>query len=203
MDVAKVGNSPISPPALTTNVTPAKDWSERATPRAQTRHDFEESEQRTRSSSLEGTQLGVNCYLGGSANHSLRYPRRYTNVKLLRTGRCLPTGASRLIRQQVLSAIKKLKSVLCEQPSPNAGHCAILWLVLVTLIENGFSDRTRTRSRRMPGGPAGGCARSYMIRAMMITHCRSTRLSISVETSARLFLKCACATTVSRIRSCE
>ncbi|KAJ5300554.1 uncharacterized protein N7443_005556 [Penicillium atrosanguineum] len=55
VDVAKVGNSPISPPPLTTNVTPAKDWSERATPRAQTRHDFEESERLMRSSSLEGT----------------------------------------------------------------------------------------------------------------------------------------------------
>ncbi|KAJ6104195.1 hypothetical protein N7523_010515 [Penicillium sp. IBT 18751x] len=47
VDVAKVGNSPISPPPLSTNVTPAKDWSERATPRAQTRHDFEDSERRT------------------------------------------------------------------------------------------------------------------------------------------------------------
>lgn len=59
VDVAKVGNSPISPPPLTTNVTPAKDWSERATPRAQTRYDFEESERRTRSSSLEGILLGM------------------------------------------------------------------------------------------------------------------------------------------------
>ncbi|KAJ5175505.1 uncharacterized protein N7482_001382 [Penicillium canariense] len=52
----KIGASPISPPPLTTSVSPAKDWSDRATPRAQTRQEFEESERRTRSSSLEGTR---------------------------------------------------------------------------------------------------------------------------------------------------
>ncbi|KAJ5810531.1 uncharacterized protein N7503_002749 [Penicillium pulvis] len=50
----KIGNSPISPPPLTTTVAPPQDWSERATPRAQTRHEFEGSGRRTRSSSLEG-----------------------------------------------------------------------------------------------------------------------------------------------------
>jgi hypothetical protein len=48
------GNSPISPPPLTTSLSLANDCSERATPRAQTRHEFEEFERRTRSSSLEG-----------------------------------------------------------------------------------------------------------------------------------------------------
>ncbi|KAJ5632215.1 hypothetical protein N7490_008554 [Penicillium lividum] len=52
----RIGNSPISPPPLTTTVAPPKDWAERATPRAQTRHEFEESERRTRSSSLEGDE---------------------------------------------------------------------------------------------------------------------------------------------------
>ncbi|KAJ6084459.1 hypothetical protein N7486_011259 [Penicillium sp. IBT 16267x] len=50
----KIGNSPISPPPLTTAVAPPQDWAERATPRAQTRHEFEGSGRRTRSSSLEG-----------------------------------------------------------------------------------------------------------------------------------------------------
>ncbi|KAJ5929708.1 hypothetical protein N7454_006658 [Penicillium verhagenii] len=60
--VRKIGNSPISPPPLTTSVAPPKDWSERATPRAQTRHEFEESERRTRSSSLEGDNLFYNSW---------------------------------------------------------------------------------------------------------------------------------------------
>ncbi|CAG8006545.1 unnamed protein product [Penicillium olsonii] len=46
-------SSPISPPPLSTSLSLASDCPERATPRAQTRHDFEESERRTRSSSLE------------------------------------------------------------------------------------------------------------------------------------------------------
>jgi hypothetical protein len=40
------GETPISPPALTTALTPAKDWSERATPRAQTRQEVEEFDKR-------------------------------------------------------------------------------------------------------------------------------------------------------------
>ncbi|KAJ5233429.1 uncharacterized protein N7469_005195 [Penicillium citrinum] len=51
---SRVSNSPISPPLLTTSVTPVKDW-DRATPRAQTRNEFDEIERRTHSSSLEGT----------------------------------------------------------------------------------------------------------------------------------------------------
>ncbi|CAG8304369.1 unnamed protein product [Penicillium salamii] len=47
-------SSPISPPPLTTSLSLGSDCPERATPRAQTRHEFEESERRTRSSSLEG-----------------------------------------------------------------------------------------------------------------------------------------------------
>ncbi|KAL4951818.1 hypothetical protein BDW69DRAFT_186037 [Aspergillus filifer] len=47
-------NSPISPPPLTTSIEPAKDWSERATPRAQTRQDFDELDRRSHSSNLEG-----------------------------------------------------------------------------------------------------------------------------------------------------
>jgi hypothetical protein len=48
------GYSPISPPPLTTSVDSTLDCSERATPRAQTRHEFEEIDRHTRSSSLEG-----------------------------------------------------------------------------------------------------------------------------------------------------
>ncbi|KGO77105.1 hypothetical protein PITC_023470 [Penicillium italicum] len=47
-------NSPISPPPLTTSLSLDNDCTERATPRAQTRHEFEEFERRTRSSSLQG-----------------------------------------------------------------------------------------------------------------------------------------------------
>ncbi|KAL4801881.1 hypothetical protein BDV18DRAFT_154541 [Aspergillus unguis] len=46
-------NSPLSPPPLTTSIEPATDWSERATPRAQTRQDFDEIDRRTHSSNLE------------------------------------------------------------------------------------------------------------------------------------------------------
>ncbi|KAJ5312916.1 hypothetical protein N7508_003746 [Penicillium antarcticum] len=55
----KKGNSPISPPPLTTTVDPTFDFSERATPRAQTRHEFEEFDRRTRSSSLEDIPEGL------------------------------------------------------------------------------------------------------------------------------------------------
>ncbi|KAL4934965.1 hypothetical protein BDV06DRAFT_141464 [Aspergillus oleicola] len=52
-------NSPISPPPLTTSIQPAKDWSERATPRAQTRQDFDEFDKRSHSSNLEDIPEGV------------------------------------------------------------------------------------------------------------------------------------------------
>ncbi|CAL5869334.1 uncharacterized protein PFLUO_LOCUS3563 [Penicillium psychrofluorescens] len=54
----RYGHSPVSPPPLTTTITAAKDWSDRATPRAQTRHEFEEAGRRTRSSSLEDIPEG-------------------------------------------------------------------------------------------------------------------------------------------------
>lgn len=54
----KLANSPVSPPPITTSITPVKDWSERATPRAQTRQEFDPFDQerfkKQRSSSLEG-----------------------------------------------------------------------------------------------------------------------------------------------------
>ncbi|KKA22284.1 hypothetical protein T310_3676 [Rasamsonia emersonii CBS 393.64] len=46
-------NSPVSPPPLTTTIPPAKDWSERATPRAQTRPEIEDLDRPPRSSNLE------------------------------------------------------------------------------------------------------------------------------------------------------
>ncbi|CAI7639060.1 unnamed protein product [Penicillium glandicola] len=55
----KFGNSPISPPPLTTSLSLTNDCSERATPRAQTRHEFEEFERRTRSSSLQDIPEGL------------------------------------------------------------------------------------------------------------------------------------------------
>ncbi|KXG51921.1 uncharacterized protein PGRI_093140 [Penicillium griseofulvum] len=53
------GNSPISPPPLTTSISLTNDCTERATPRAQTRHEFEEFERRTRSSSLQDIPEGL------------------------------------------------------------------------------------------------------------------------------------------------
>ncbi|KAJ6071282.1 hypothetical protein N7499_009296 [Penicillium canescens] len=47
------------PPPLTTTVDPTIDCSERATPRAQTRHEFDEFDRRTRSSSLEDIPEGL------------------------------------------------------------------------------------------------------------------------------------------------
>ncbi|KAF4765845.1 hypothetical protein HAV15_003762 [Penicillium sp. str.  len=47
------GNSPISPPPLTTSLSLDNDCTERATPRAQTRYEFEEFERRTRLTSKE------------------------------------------------------------------------------------------------------------------------------------------------------
>ncbi|KAL3494252.1 hypothetical protein BJX62DRAFT_198211 [Aspergillus germanicus] len=54
---SKFTNSPISPPPITTSIEPALDWSERATPRAQTRQDFDELDRRSHSSNLEGEWL--------------------------------------------------------------------------------------------------------------------------------------------------
>ncbi|KAL2824726.1 hypothetical protein BDW59DRAFT_172669 [Aspergillus cavernicola] len=55
----KFSNSPISPPPLTTSIEPAKDWSERATPRAQTRQDFDDFDRRSHSSNLEDIPEGI------------------------------------------------------------------------------------------------------------------------------------------------
>ncbi|KAJ5869281.1 hypothetical protein N7455_004222 [Penicillium solitum] len=55
----KFGNSPISPPPLTTSLSLDNDCTERATPRAQTRYEFEEFERRTRSSSLQDIPEGL------------------------------------------------------------------------------------------------------------------------------------------------
>ncbi|KAL2828119.1 hypothetical protein BJY01DRAFT_133590 [Aspergillus pseudoustus] len=55
----KFTNSPISPPPITTSIEPATDWSERATPRAQTRHDFDEIDRRSHSSNLEDIPEGI------------------------------------------------------------------------------------------------------------------------------------------------
>jgi hypothetical protein len=52
----KIGTSPVSPPPISTSVASVQDWPDRATPRAQTRQEFDESGRRTRSSSLEGIQ---------------------------------------------------------------------------------------------------------------------------------------------------
>ncbi|KAJ5558123.1 hypothetical protein N7535_008336 [Penicillium sp. DV-2018c] len=55
----KFGNSPISPPPLTTSLGLANDGTERATPRAQTRYESEELERRTLSCSLEDIPEGL------------------------------------------------------------------------------------------------------------------------------------------------
>ncbi|CEL06713.1 hypothetical protein ASPCAL09885 [Aspergillus calidoustus] len=55
---SKFTNSPISPPPITTSIEPALDWSERATPRAQTRQDFDELDRRSHSSNLEDIPEG-------------------------------------------------------------------------------------------------------------------------------------------------
>ncbi|KAL2003385.1 hypothetical protein VTN02DRAFT_4031 [Thermoascus thermophilus] len=49
----KTVNSPVSPPHLTTTIAPTKDWSERATPRAQTRQEIEDLDRRPHSRNLE------------------------------------------------------------------------------------------------------------------------------------------------------
>ncbi|KAJ5734183.1 hypothetical protein N7493_002969 [Penicillium malachiteum] len=74
----KIGNSPISPPPITTTVPPPKDWSDRATPRAQTRQEFEETERRSRSvSSLEGIPEGTRNQAMNDQNH-----RVWTNIRI-------------------------------------------------------------------------------------------------------------------------
>ncbi|KAL4784478.1 hypothetical protein BJX76DRAFT_347721 [Aspergillus varians] len=55
----RFSNSPISPPPLTTSIEPVKDWSERATPRAQTRQEFDEIDRRSHSSNLEDIPEGI------------------------------------------------------------------------------------------------------------------------------------------------
>ncbi|KAE8548556.1 hypothetical protein TMatcc_010620 [Talaromyces marneffei ATCC 18224] len=53
----KSANSPASPPPLTTTIPPANDWSDRATPRAQTRQEIEDLDRR-HSTSLEDIPEG-------------------------------------------------------------------------------------------------------------------------------------------------
>ncbi|KAF3391004.1 hypothetical protein DPV78_011371 [Talaromyces pinophilus] len=53
----KSASSPASPPPLTTTIPPAKDWSDRATPRAQTRQEIEDLDRR-HSTSLEDIPEG-------------------------------------------------------------------------------------------------------------------------------------------------
>ncbi|KAG0153063.1 hypothetical protein PDIDSM_2022 [Penicillium digitatum] len=53
------GNSPKSPPLLITSLSLENDCTERATPRAQTRHEFEILERRNRSSSLQDIPEGL------------------------------------------------------------------------------------------------------------------------------------------------
>lgn len=69
MLIVKVSNpttSPTSPPPLTTtSLTPPKDWSERATPRAQTRNEFDAFDQQRPRSSLENIPEGED---GGSVS---------------------------------------------------------------------------------------------------------------------------------------
>ncbi|KAF7592840.1 hypothetical protein BBP40_012375 [Aspergillus hancockii] len=55
----KFSSSPISPPPLTTTIEPTKDWSERATPRAQTMQDFDEIDRKSHSSHLEDIPEGT------------------------------------------------------------------------------------------------------------------------------------------------
>lgn len=87
----KASNSPISPPPLTTNVAPAKDWSERATPRAQTWHDFEESARCPRSSNLEDIPEGMDSGRGEFHNDRANTHRagafadKETEINALRT----------------------------------------------------------------------------------------------------------------------
>ncbi|KAL2864865.1 WD40 repeat domain-containing protein [Aspergillus lucknowensis] len=54
----RLSHSPISPPPLTTAIEPAKNWSERATPRAQTRQDFDDLDRISHSSNLEDIPEG-------------------------------------------------------------------------------------------------------------------------------------------------
>ncbi|KAJ5339081.1 hypothetical protein N7452_005809 [Penicillium brevicompactum] len=55
----KFGNSPTSPPPLTTSMSLESDTPERATPRAQTRQEFDEFERRARSSSFRDSPEGL------------------------------------------------------------------------------------------------------------------------------------------------
>ncbi|KAK2739422.1 hypothetical protein FQN55_009495 [Onygenales sp. PD_40] len=49
----KSSTSPVSPPPITTQIAPAEDWSDRTTPRAQTRQELEDLKRRVRKSNLE------------------------------------------------------------------------------------------------------------------------------------------------------
>ncbi|RAQ44017.1 hypothetical protein AFGD_011896 [Aspergillus flavus] len=55
----KFSNNPLSPPPLATAIEPTKDWSERATPRAQTMRDFDEIDKKTHSGNLEDIPEGT------------------------------------------------------------------------------------------------------------------------------------------------
>ncbi|KAF3384534.1 hypothetical protein F1880_002000 [Penicillium rolfsii] len=80
----KIGTkSPISPPPLTTSVAPVQDWPDRATPRAQTRQEFEESGRRTRSSSLEDIPEGseFKSYMGMAPDAGTNSPSGHFSSK--------------------------------------------------------------------------------------------------------------------------
>lgn len=49
----------MSAPPLATSIKPAKDWSDRATPRAQTVQDFDEIDRKSHHSNLEGESLNL------------------------------------------------------------------------------------------------------------------------------------------------
>ncbi|KAL4869633.1 hypothetical protein BDV12DRAFT_184968 [Aspergillus spectabilis] len=70
----KFSNSPISPPPLTTSIEPAKDWSERATPRAQTRQDFDEIDRRSHTSYLEDIPEGIDNAKGIGVERAEDHP---------------------------------------------------------------------------------------------------------------------------------
>ncbi|KAI9369450.1 hypothetical protein BJX61DRAFT_148381 [Aspergillus egyptiacus] len=113
----RFSNSPISPPPLTTSIQPAQDWSERATPRAQTRHDFEDFDKRSHSSNLEGESQIFDRAGHAIINGRLDIPEGIDNPERARAGVDQTAAQSGLSAEYFPGAnpeIKALQSALIE-----------------------------------------------------------------------------------------
>ncbi|PYI04464.1 hypothetical protein BO78DRAFT_471244 [Aspergillus sclerotiicarbonarius CBS 121057] len=118
----KPPNGPISPPPLTTSIQPAKDWFERATPRAQTRQDFLDIRQSTHSVDQKEVNIALDhhrekyLFTGPSVDGKSDMPgiahTRDTNQRIDRASEALESKVVRLCDEE--AEITALRAALAE-----------------------------------------------------------------------------------------